>query len=206
MNQVVQGWTVSGLTTIQSGNPLTLFDNRGGGVYGTPGSGTVENGLSRAQLCPGFTYDQIATSGNVKDRLGSAGNPNAQRYFNPAAVCAPPAVGADGSTGFGNSGIGIVRGPHQLNFDFQAGKIFKIGERQALQLRGEFFNLFNHAQFAIPGYTTQAAFANNGTLFSSSCGNTAANPGVCTPGTQFGVINQTSVAPRLVQLALKYTF
>jgi hypothetical protein len=206
LNHAVGGWTVSGLTTIQSGNPLTLFDNRGGGVYGTPGSGTVENGLSRAQLCPGFTYDQIATSGNVKDRLGSAGNPNAPRFFNPAAVCAPPAVGNDGSTGFGNSGIGIVRGPHQLNFDFQAGKIFKIGERQAIQFRAEFFNLFNHAQFAIPGYTTQAAFANNGTLFSSSCGNTAANPGVCTPGTQFGVINQTSVAPRLVQLALKYTF
>ena len=41
---VAGGWTVSGLTTIQSGNPLTLFDNRGGSVYGTPGSGTVENG------------------------------------------------------------------------------------------------------------------------------------------------------------------
>jgi hypothetical protein len=192
LNKVVQGWAISGLTTIQSGSPLTLFDNRGGTVYGTPGSGTVENGLSRAQLCPGFTYDQIATSGNVKDRLGSAGNTTVTRFFNSAAFCAPPVVGNDGSTGFGNSGIGIVRGPHQLNFDFQVGKITRIGERQTIQFRAEFFNLFNHAQFAIPGYTTQTAFTNNGPLFTS--------------GTSLGVINQTSVNPRLIQLALKYSF
>src|SRR5207237_6131481 len=85
LNKVVQGWTVSGLTTIQSGNTLTLFDNRGGSVYGTPGSGTPENGLSRAQLCPGFTYDQIETSGNVKNRLGSASNTKAPRFFNTSA-------------------------------------------------------------------------------------------------------------------------
>src|SRR5262249_34098058 len=149
-------------------------------------------GLSRAQMCPGFTYDQIATSGNVKDHLGSLTNPAVPRFFNGAAFCAPPAVGADGSTDFGNAGVGIVRGPHQLNFDFQAGKIVKIGERQQIQFRAEFFNIFNHAQFALPGYTTQSAFANNGPLFTS--------------GTQLGVISQTSVAPRLIQLALKYSF
>jgi hypothetical protein len=198
LNSVVQGWTVSGLTTIQSGNPLTLFDNRGGSVYGTPGSGTVENGLSRAQLCPGFTYGQIETSGDVKKRLG--GNSGPTRFFNTAAFnCGPPSnpgalpvLGDDGSLGFGNTGIGIVRGPHQLNFDFQAGKIMRIGERQSVQFRAEFFNLFNHAQFAIPGYTTQTPFANNGPLFTS--------------GTSFGVISQTSVAPRLIQFALKYAF
>jgi hypothetical protein len=191
LDKVVGGWTVSGLTTIQSGNPLTLFDNRGGTVYGTPGSGTVENGLSRAALCPGFTYDQIETSGNVKDRLGSSGG---TRFFNTAAFncSALPVMGNDGSLGFGNTGVGIVRGPHQLNFDFQAGKILKIGEKQTVQFRAEFFNIFNHAQFAIPGYTTQAPFANNGPLFTS--------------GTQLGVISQTSVAPRLIQFALKYSF
>ncbi|HSP70637.1 MAG TPA: hypothetical protein VLN48_23080, partial [Bryobacteraceae bacterium] len=192
LGYVAQGWAIGGLTTIQSGNALTLFDNRGGSVYGTPGSGTVENGLSRAQLCPGFTYGQIETSGNVKDRLGSASNPSAPRFFNTSAFCAPPAIGNDGSFDFGNTGIGIVRGPHQLNFDFQTAKTTRIGERQTIQFRAEFFNIFNHAQFAIPGYTGAQAFANNGTLFTS--------------GAQFGVINQTSVAPRLIQLALKYSF
>jgi len=169
----------------------------------------VENGLSRSQLCPGVTYSQIETSGNVKDRLGSVSNGSALRFFNPAAFCAPPALGADGSTDFGNAGIGIVRGPHQLNFDFQAAKTTQIGERQTIQFRAEFFNIFNHAQFAIPGYTGAQAFANNGTLFSSACTRTAQSENVdhgpCTGGS-FGVINQTSVAPRLIQLALKYSF
>jgi len=68
LNQLVGNWNVAGLTLIQSGNPLTLFDGRGGSIWGMTSSGTYENGVSRAQLCPGFTYDQIATSGNVKDR------------------------------------------------------------------------------------------------------------------------------------------
>ena len=198
LNKFVQGWGASGLTTIQSGTPLTLFDNRAGSAYGTPGSGTVEQGMSRAQICPGFTYDQVETSGNVKDRLNN--------FFNASAfTCGPPAIQPNGSvttlalcptcaTLFGNTGVGIVRGPHQLNFDFSLIKITRISERQSLQFRAEFFNLFNHAQFAIPAYSQAPnQFVNNGTLFANA---TAA----------FGVINQTSVAPRLIQLGLRYQF
>ncbi|PWU03937.1 MAG: hypothetical protein C5B51_17880 [Terriglobia bacterium] len=193
MSKVVQGWAIGGLTTIQSGTPLTLFDNRAGSAYGTPGSGTVEQGMSRAQLCPGATYSQIATAGDVKSRLGSTTNPSATRFFNAASFCAPPVIGADGSFDYGNAGVGIVRGPHQNNFDFQVTKLTRINERQSLQFRAEFFNLFNHAQFAIPGYTQAPNnFSNNGPLF--------------TNGTLLGVITQTSVAPRLIQLALKYSF
>jgi len=155
LGYVAQGWAIGGLTTLQSGNALTLFDNRGGSVYGTPGSGTVENGMSRAQLCPGFTYSQIETSGNVKDRLGSASNPSAPRFFNTSAFCAPPAIGNDGSFDFGNTGIGIVRGPHQLNFDFQTAKTTRIGERQTIQFRAEFFNIFNRVNFQAPNQNNQ---------------------------------------------------
>jgi outer membrane receptor protein involved in Fe transport len=195
LGRVVGGWGLAGLTVIQSGNPLTLFDNRAGSAFGTPGSGTIEQSMDTATLCPGATFSQIETSGNVKDRLGSASNLSATRFFNAGVFCAPPVIGADGvATGFGNTGIGIVRGPHQLNFDFQVSKLTRISERQSLQFRAEFFNLFNHAQFSIPSYTLQPSnnFVNNGTLF--------------TNGASFGVINQTSVAPRLIQLALKYSF
>jgi hypothetical protein len=193
LGKAIQGWAVGGLTTIQSGSPLTLFDNRAGSAFGTPGSGTVEQGMSRAQLCPGFSYSQIATDGDVKSRLGSTTDPTAKRFFNAAAFCAPPAIGSDGSFDFGNTGVGIVRGPGQNNSDFQVTKLTRFSERQSLQFRAEFFNLFNHAQFAIPGYTTAPNnFSNNGPLFTS--------------GANFGLITQTSVAPRLIQLALKYSF
>ena len=55
-----------------------------------------------------------------------------------------------------------------------------IHEDASLQFRAEFFNLFNHPQFAVP--------ANNLALGS------------------FGQITATSVNPRLIQLALKYIF
>ena len=88
--------------------------------------------------------------------------------------------------------MGIVRGPHQLNFDFSIQKMMKLGERRSLQFRTEFFNIFNHAQFALPGYTAAPNnFANNGPLFVNG---------------SFGTITSTSVTPRLMQFGLRFAF
>ena len=120
------------------------------------------------------------------------------RFFNISPFCAPPAINPDGSqttlaacptcaTGFGNAGVGIVRGPHQLNFDFSVLKETSITERQKIQFRAEFFNIFNHAQFALPqGPANQSLYPSNAGLF--------------------GVITGTSVNPRLIQFALRYQF
>ena len=51
----------------------------------------------------------------------------------------------------GDGGIGNLRGPDQVNFDFALLKNFRLTERHKLQFRAEFFNLFNHPQFALPG-------------------------------------------------------
>ncbi len=51
---------------------------------------------------------------------------------------------------YGNMGRNILRGPHFVNWDFSAGKVWKLNERLKLQLRGEVFNLLNHANFASP--------------------------------------------------------
>ena len=42
------------------------------------------------------------------------------------------------------------RGPDQVNLDLAIAKHFKIGERFELELRGDSFNVLNHAQFANP--------------------------------------------------------
>jgi len=204
---VLGGWSLAGVTTIQDGFPLIIADSRGGAIYGLSGSPATI--LSRAQMAPGATYADIPSNGPMGARLGGASL--GCGYFacaNPATLTSPnasnftafttiPIVGASGpntgGTGWGNSGIGPLLGPGQLNFDVTLGKSTRVGgihENAVLQFRAEFFNLFNHSQFGNPG--TQgvgvAPVANN-----LGAGN-------------FGQITSLSVNSRLMQLALKYVF
>jgi hypothetical protein len=158
VGKLLEGWNLSGVTTIQDGPPLTFIDTRGGTAYGTSTT-TIEGGYSRAQLCPGFSYNQVGSSGGIEQRLGGAsGGPG---YVNPNAICAAPAITPDGvvttqaacptcATLFGNSGVGILLGPGQFNFDASLLKTTRITERTSVQFRAEFFNLMNHPQFNSP--------------------------------------------------------
>lgn len=191
LSHLVKGWSVSGTTIAQNGTPLT-FNNTNGGTayYGAANPGSGEGGSVRSQLCPAMTYSSINSSGGVESRLG--GPSGGSGWIVPNAFCAPPAINPDGSptsvaacptcaTLFGNSGVGIILGPGQVNYDISILKITPITEKQSIQLRAEFFNAFNHPQFANP-VTTQN-----------------------TPAT-FGVIQNTSTNPRIIQFALKYIF
>ncbi len=76
-----------------------------------------------------------------------------------------------------------MRGPGQQNFDVAASKLIPLKflrEGASSEFRAEFFNVFNHAQFADPATTLGSG--------------------------NFGTITSTAVTPRLVQLALKVTF
>jgi outer membrane receptor protein involved in Fe transport len=170
----LNGWSLAGITTIQSGSPLTFTDTRAGTIYGN--SGGITTG-PRAQLCSGATHDSILTSGDIENRLGgSSGGPG---YINAGAFCAPPTVG-DG-TGYGNSGVGIVLGPGQFNWDITIIKETQVREGHSIEFRTEFYNAFNTPQFANPATA------------------------VSTPAT-FGQITGTSVNPRIIQFGLKYSF
>ncbi|MGB7730494.1 MAG: hypothetical protein WBL50_20870 [Candidatus Acidiferrum sp.] len=85
-------------------------------------------------------------------------------------------------TGFGNLGRNIYRGPSQQNWDFSLIKNFHITERQSLRFTADFFNLWNHANFANPVSTD-----------------------VESPG-NFGVITSTKGVPRLIQFSLRWAF
>jgi hypothetical protein len=179
--KLVNGWNVSGVTIVQDGTPLTIADSRGGSVYGF-GSGSSET--STAEYCPGMGAANVATPGGVEGRLGGSvlGGPG---YLNKAAFCTTPVLGNDGvATGYGNSGLGILLGPSQFNWDMSLVKTTKVGglrEGATLQFRTEFFNAFNHAQFNNPAVVDVSK-------------------------STFGQITSTAVNPRLIQFALKYAF
>lgn len=83
--------------------------------------------------------------------------------------------------------------------DFSVIKRFPVSESKNIELRAEFFNLFNHVNFANP----------NGNFNAIPVRNIDTNTGhIINPADvgDFGRINSTSNNPRLIQFALKLNF
>jgi hypothetical protein len=133
-NQIVNGWSLSGVVIIESGLPFSVTDSRGGTIYGIGGSG----GGNFAQFAPGLGPKDVPVS-----------NPTLSRYFNTAAFTAPLKI-ADG-TAFGNAPRSFLTGPGFWNTDLAVIKLFPIREPVRMEFRSEFFNLFNHPNFGNPG-------------------------------------------------------
>ena len=161
------GWFLSGITTFQSGAPFTVIDSAAASAFGLLGTGTP----TTPDLITGV--DPL-THGNLRSRLDDYVNINA---FAPAV-----AIGPDGATGFGNLGRNTFRGPFQQNWDFSAGKWFAVTEKQRLRITADFFNLFNHPNFANPAFVDIESPSN------------------------FGQITSTVGTPRLIQFSAKYSF
>lgn len=167
VSHAISNWQASGIFVAQSGTPITILDFAAGAVYGNY---PFEN---RAQL----SGSRIATSGTLHSRvLGT--------YLNSAAFTAAPEAPNGTSpddTDFGNSGVGIVRGPGQRDLDMAIERTVAISERHSVHLRAEFFNVTNTPNFANP-------------------------LNIVTFGPAFGKIIQKSNNPRIFQVALKYHF
>jgi hypothetical protein len=175
---VLGGWSVSGVTIFQSGTPFSIIDS--GAATAFLGAGSTP--LLGASLAPGASISGGYTSGSVQSRLGGYVNIN---NFTPAAQLYPTECLTDSNfcaTGFGNLGRNIYRGPFQQNWDFSLIKHIRLTERQDLRFATDFFNIWNHANFANPVATD-----------------------VESPG-NFGLITSTKGVPRLIQFSLRYSF
>jgi hypothetical protein len=142
-------------------------------------------------------------------RATSSSNIPIGYFFNPAVFQRPVvlagqtipsssgAATADATgTDIGNVGRNVLRGPQQSNFDFSIIKRFKIDEVRDVEFRTEFFNVFNHVNFANPISDLSAVPAG---------GIDAQTGKVLSPG-PFGRIISTSNNPRIIQFALKFNF
>ena len=125
---LLSGWETFGIVTLQSGRPFTVallseIDNSGTGrsILGF-GANDRPNLVSNPELS----------------------NPTTGRWFNTAAFTFP----APGT--FGNAGRNILDGPGYQNVNASLVKNTRVTERVNLQLRAEFFNLFNHPNFNLP--------------------------------------------------------
>jgi Carboxypeptidase regulatory-like domain/TonB-dependent Receptor Plug Domain len=180
LDALLGGWAVAGVTTIQSGAPLTLTGMNTGNIFG------ITN--DRVQLAAGCTHGDLTTSGSVNSKLNNYFNTGC---FAPWQVIGDPEppnsvqnAGQRIATDFGNSGVGVVFGPDQRNFDIALIKrtpVRRLRDGANIEFRAEFFNAFNTTQFSNPNTNVSA-------------------------GSNFGLITATAVNPRIMQFALKLNF
>ncbi len=151
MGRATSGWSVNGVTTLQSGTPFVVIDS---------GAPTLEDaGLviltNFATLPAGTSFGSVLTPGNVEDRLNNFINLGAftsggNCVTNQNVVVPATASACTGFAAVGNVGRGSFRGPFQQNFDFSLVKSTKVNERASVDFRAEFFNVFNHPSFQSP--------------------------------------------------------
>jgi hypothetical protein len=137
VNEIVGGWNVSGILTVQSGMALDTGSWDSAGVASS-------NPNSNRLNC--IAPDQYVA------------NPNANSYLNAAAFTNTQAIPGSYAS-FGNCERNNLLGPRDTNLDASVLKNFRITESQMLQFRGEFFNVPNHPELASPNpnWGTQSA-------------------------------------------------
>jgi hypothetical protein len=155
VNAAVEGWGLNTIVTFQKGRPITIIT-----LNTTPSPTRM---VRADRLCDGrreLSNKDLRTNG---------------LYWLDAACFAQPAPGY-----FGDGGMGVLAGPGLNNWDVALTKRIRVHEAIALEFRSEFFNAFNHAQFA--------------------------NPDTNVTDVNFGLVTATQHDNREIQLGLRLVF
>jgi hypothetical protein len=153
----VGGWQFNGITTFQGGFPLTPV---------------LSYSLGKT--------DTVSRPNVIGDPTNTPRQPH--NWITPAAFAIPTNAEIAAGNFYGNEGVGVVRSPGLVNFDFSLFKSFDLREDMKLQFRGEVFNATNTPYFGSPG----------------ALGLTLGTP-------TFGRVTAAG-DPRVVQLGLKFLF
>lgn len=149
LGYVVNGWQVSGTVFWHSGLPFSVLST----PYSANGNGIVQGGGPQfASLAPGV--DPYCRYCNIP----GVTQPGTIQWLNPNAFVSPvdPSTGAclggnnPQNCQFGNLTRNALRGPDFFWSDFYLSKWFPLTERVKLRFDGQFFNVFNHPNFALP--------------------------------------------------------
>jgi hypothetical protein len=151
--KLTKDWQVSPILSIFTGNPIQLTVGKDVSLSG--------QNLDRPNVVAPTQVYAVSPS-------------DTPYWFNPNAFATQPA----GT--FGNLGRNSVYGPGQINWDMALSRQFHFNERWRFDLRADFFNIMNHANWNNPG----TSLSNSGT---------------------FGEVTTFST-PRQIQMAVKVYF
>ena len=175
LGYALNGWQVSGTVFWHSGIPFSVLST----PYSANGNGIVNgSGPEFASVVPGVPlYEHNSIPGVTQ--------PGAVQWLNPNAFVSTvdPSTGAclggdnPQNCQFGNLGRNALRGPDFAWSDFYLSKWFPLTEQLKLRLDVQFFNVFNHPNFALPSIVL------------------AGVPGKPSTQTGFGAITSTTSPP-----------
>jgi hypothetical protein len=183
-NRWIGGWSTSGIVSFQTGVPFSLYSSSSSNDANK--NGTNNDRLAYTGSGP---ITSVLTGSNPADGYFDASKFGRIRAFNPLSpppsgdVYCPVSMNSGlwcEGPGTGQTSRNTLYGPGYANVDFGLAKKFKIGESSAFQFQANFFNLFNHPNFAIP----------TGNFALASFGSSIATVG----------------NPRITQLALRFDF
>jgi hypothetical protein len=201
---ITSGWELGGIYKVSDGVPFTPTFGTDGDPQGLNNSDPWDfpNRLTgpgcQSPVNPGNPNNYIKTQCFTVPTAPSVA------FFNaPAPLGCDPAFGQSTDPAAprylwcfnlrGNSGRNVLIGPGTSNLDFSIFKnipIKKMSENFNVQFRAEFFNILNHANFAVP------ITPDNTDIFNSS----GAPTGVA------GLLTSTTTTARETQFALKLTW
>jgi hypothetical protein len=216
--KVIDGWSLVGLTILQSGQPYSVIDFSGavGSIYYSTFNGITNPIVPLAAGC------------TAKSALTKASGAFDTPALNAACFTLPilPAGGLNGAipssdpyeTGFTTGQRNIFRQSFQKRADASLVKVLPITERYLLKYTLDVFNLTNTSSFDIPfNEVAQNSYYNNfpgsvppGTNpLPTGCGTSQAAPGggglySCPSG--LGSVLHTVGSPRQVQMSLHFDF
>jgi hypothetical protein len=185
LNWLLRNWALSGYVTIQSGAPVSILSARGT--------------LNRAARSAENTVDTTDTQAQLDALSGVFITGNGPYFISPSAI-SPNGTGTapDGSPAFpgqvffnppagtlGDLQRRTLSGPWFKNYDMSVRKNIHITERQSLEFRADFYNLFNHPNFYVADQNINSTnFGKITSMFYAADG----------------------VGPRLIQASLYYRF
>jgi Carboxypeptidase regulatory-like domain len=175
LGYALNGWQVSGTAFWHSGIPFSVVST----PYSANGNGIVQGGGPEfASIVRGVPlYEHTAIPGVTEPGTLQWLNPNA--FLSSVDPSTGACQGGDNPQDcqFGGLGRNALRGPDFFWSDFYLTKWFRLTENLKLRFEGQFFNVLNHPNFALPSLVL------------------AGTPGQTSTQTGFGALTYTTSPP-----------
>ena len=196
---VLGGWQISAINTAQAGTPFNITYSPNSAQAVSPQISATYRGANEYR--PDHVVGQAITQG-IRNRAANTGYVN---YINPNAFVLPPIKDGAGNvlSPFGNASRNPGRGQAFYQTDISLNKKFATPvESLKVEFRTEFYNIFNHTNYYLPGGIS--ASQGTTTTVAGVGGSVPVSAITAAPSTN-GQITST-LTPRVIQFGLKILY